>query len=813
MNRKDIHTAQRLRREFRAALHDTQIPTRISPKETDNTVQWEQFTQPRKYKIHWKKPMISAVAAVLVFCVALGAALYSTGLTLKTPAPPDWVESSAEDKLAVHPQSEAELEALFRWFKDSGNGTVWDALRKQYGGVFDGIFSNKSSGNYNYFENSSPPNAESNEVAIDTSPRSNPTGGDSAQQNVQNQAVGQTNNQIADIDEQDIIKNSGKTLFIASPGHVSGEDDKQTVTVGVRRVQLLPGGKMKEISPIIVYQGWRYVNECEEVVGMFLHKGKLIVISQTQGYFLQGQVFEYNNQKIRTIVRVYSDADGENPQLLYTSGQDGTHLSSRLYNGRITVTTTSAVQIWSQGFTPSRDMYPQILKNGKEENLTLDKIYSTVNSPTPSYLVVANLDLNAKELNAEHCAVLGAGENLYCSGDTLYVGRTTYDNKSQTETEIYKFALDGKPRLICSGSVPGRTLNQFSMDEYQGNLRIATQLDPVYAPSKETTHTTPDGSKYEEYQEGKMLRDQANAVFVLDSKLKTIGQVNNVAPGEQIQSVRFVGATGYVVTFLQTDPLFVLDLANANKPKVVGELKIPGFSSYLHPVGDGWLLGVGVPGNEKGATGGIKLSLFDVRDPKKPKEVNSIIFENYTTAVAGKKSTEVTKNYSTDAQWDHKAFFSYPEEGLFGLPIYRTSTEYTIYDGHITKSEQEFLLYTFRVKDGKLVKALNYSAYLESGPGNGEYDYGNWYTNNTNYAAERATYVDNTIYTRQYGKLFSFDLKTAKRLGTIDLDKTTLPDAPQPKIAPPVIDPPNAFPEEGETAVPEEKPSQAYNPG
>ncbi|MDR3344991.1 MAG: beta-propeller domain-containing protein [Oscillospiraceae bacterium] len=783
MKSNDIRTTKRLRREFRAALENTEIPPEISTEKTAERILWEQAQHPQRRKIHWKKPVISAVAAVLALSVALGVALYSTGLPLTPVKPPAWVDNTAADnERAVHPKSAEELEALFRWFKEGADGTAWDALRESFGGIFNGAFAQYGP-IYGMFQNN---------LKAEMAPASPSSPGmeDSALSR-ESESVGQTNTQVDGIDEQDIIKNSGKTLFIAQPGHVSGSDENETVTVGVRRVQLLSGGKMKEISPVIIYQGWRYVGDSEEIVGIFLHEGKLIVISQTQGYFLHLSKYaeeswvspvQGGTQKLRTIVRVYSDADGENPKLLSSSAQDGQHLSSRLYGGRLTVATSSAVQVWSEGFEPSRDMYPQITKDGVTANLPLEKIYSTVNNSTPSYLVISNTDLNAAAPTTEHCAVLGAGENLYCSGDTLYIGRSIYGEK--TETEIFKFALDGKPRLLGSGTVPGTALNQFSMDEYNGNLRIATQGvsgsggDKITAENSALIPADPADNNI-----------IANAVYVLDGNLKTIGKLENIAPGETIQSVRFVGATGYVVTFLQTDPLFVLDLADAKKPKLVGELKIPGFSSYLHPVADGWLLGVGVPGDANGTIGGVKLSLFDVRNPKKPVEADSVVFSGY--------------QYGTNATNDHRAFFVYPDEGLFGLPISNET------DGSGGVSISAAALYTYRVKDGKIVRAGVYGGEALSYRWD-ETPY-SWY--GTDLLGSRATYVGSTIYTRLDGILTSFDLSDAKQLAKLDMRKDTLPDAPKPETSPPIVDQPTNSPEEITESPTQSGASEPYNPG
>jgi len=409
--------------------------------------------------------------------------------------------------------------------------------------------------------------------------------------------------------------------------------------------------------------------------------------------------------------------------------------------------------------------------------MPLSRIYSTVNNPEPSYLVVSNLDLNAKELKSEHCAVLGAGDKLFSSGDTLYIGRTVYNNK--TETEIYKFALNGKPRFLGSGSVPGRALNQFSMDEYQGHLRIATTIDGnnwwgggwwgriMPMPTPDIGDDLMESEPFNPNDNG-----FSNSVYVLDGKLDIVGKVENIAPGEEIKSVRFVGATGYVITFWEVDPLFVLDLSNAKKPKVLGELKIPGFSSYLHPVADGWLMGIGYPGNDSGTTQGVKLSLFDVRDPRNPKEADVIEFNGRYNH----RSTDIY--YESLALRDHKAFFVYPEQGLFGLPIERTVYDYR----HYSRGSYEKALHTYRIKNGKFVPAQVFKGDKSVDPDNSKnYDvFGD--------LGDRASYVNDIVYTCFSGVVYSYDLHTAKRLAKLNLAAQSMPGVKPPSVPTPTVE-------------------------
>jgi hypothetical protein len=225
---------------------------------------------------------------------------------------------------------------------------------------------------------------------------------------------------------------------------------------------------------------------------------------------------------------------------------------------------------------------------------------------------------------------------------------TAPDTSVAPETTVEPEAVDGPPptlihqfRLgpgteasyVASGEVEGRLLNQFAMSEFDGDLRVAT---------------TTDGW-------GNFGEQSESTVFVLrpnGTDLEQIGSVGGLGKGEQIYSVRFIDDVGYVVTFRQIDPLYVIDLSDPANPVLEGELKIPGYSAYLHPVGDGLLLGVGQDATDEGRTTGTQLSLFDVGNPADPQRIS-------TLAVGGQ----------SEAEWDHKAFLYWQPDGTIVLPV------------------------------------------------------------------------------------------------------------------------------------------------
>ncbi|MER6825902.1 beta-propeller domain-containing protein [Streptosporangium sp. NPDC000563] len=198
------------------------------------------------------------------------------------------------------------------------------------------------------------------------------------------------------------------------------------------------------------------------------------------------------------------------------------------------------------------------------------------------------------------------------------------------ETEVHRFDITaaGAPRYVASGKVSGRLLNQYSLSEHEGHLRVAT--------------TSTNG------------QDSSSAVYVLDADtLAKTGEVGGLGRGERIYSVRFIGPVGYVVTFKQVDPLYTLDLRDPAAPRKTGELKITGYSAYLHPAGDGRLIGVGQEASEQGRTLGTQVSLFDVSDPANPRRLSQMF----------------QKDSGSEAEWDPHAFLYWARTGMAVLPL------------------------------------------------------------------------------------------------------------------------------------------------
>jgi uncharacterized secreted protein with C-terminal beta-propeller domain len=249
-------------------------------------------------------------------------------------------------------------------------------------------------------------------------------------------------------------------------------------------------------------------------------------------------------------------------------------------------------------------------------------------------------------------SVQANGEIVYASAGSLYVATNRWNEEQPASvedgggdvavssadagdvtTQIHKFDISDSAGAVYKGSgeVPGQLLNQFSMSEQDGRLRVATTRGSGEAGSDSLVT---------------VLEEQNGA-------LHQVGQLGDLGPDERIYAVRFIGNLGYVVTFRQTDPLYVLDLSDPAHPRKTGELKIPGYSAYLHPAGDGLLLGLGQNADDQGRVLGGQLSLFDVSDPANPRRL--------AQASLGQGNSE--------AEYDHHAFLYWPATGLTVVPF------------------------------------------------------------------------------------------------------------------------------------------------
>ena len=512
-----------------------------------------------------------------------------------------------------------------------------------------------------------------------------------------------TNNQVAGVDEGDLVKTDGEHLFV-----LAGD--------GVDILNALPADALGVVSHITT-PGWER--------SLFLHGTRLTVISQENTWATVGTADTDTSGGVSALswwnhtwqphvnVTVVDVSTAASPTILEQTTLDGWLVDARAIDGRVLVVTQDSFDIPAPAvitlpppihidpmpvepvpFDPGASIasspipidmpisigwpgYPgdgtrYVYEDEASYRDRLEQAWETVALPhftvtatgggtTTSellttghtYLPVKATDnnlLSVVSFNVDDdtagpdttTTVAGVSGSVYASASSLYVSATHWGNWWDTSdagqtTNIYRFDLgaDDVP-LTAMGAVPGVTLNQFSLDETaDGLLRVAT--------------TNGFGDR------------ASSGVYTLAASagnLQTIGSVTGLAPGERIYSVRFIGDRGYVSTFRQVDPLFVIDLANPAKPRVVGELKVPGFSSYLQPLDATHLLGIGRDVDPvTGRVLGLQLSIFDVGDPANPKRTAT-----YTFAGDGWQSWSA-------ALWDHHALSWFAEQGILALPV------------------------------------------------------------------------------------------------------------------------------------------------
>lgn len=636
--------------------------------------------KPKAQRINYFVSFGAIVAALaLAVTLLIASPLTGTNGTLPKIGGKNVDRQSGSDKDAVVPDDYSEIENLFAALSENYNAYLSDDR------------------NFRVVEE----NVRSADIgaAVDENGSSYDEGVNAYNKTESLSAHGETNEQVQGVSEADILKNDGEYIYTVRNDYFwdydydekeSSDEVKEFHCIDITRVG--KDGTLTKVSSVPV----SYDATVHE---MYVSGDKLIVLTNDDGYNDDvGFYLDYYWGNQRTTVSVFDISDRKSPVFKDSFTQDGYYISSRLIGDRLVLMSDYCVYLDSDGDVLKEKCVPEVCFNGGEdERIAVNDICVTAPVMDSSYLVVSNINIdNCQDVSNK--AVLGAGGNVYCTEKTLYVAGTVYEQEDMledvfcvvvqdtSETEIMKFDIsDGKTDFLASGKVDGYMLNQFSMDEYNGYLRVAS-----------TTGWWGENAK--------------NQLYVLDSSLQVVGSIENIAKGEIARSVRFSGNTGYLVTFEQTDPLFVIDLTDPASPAIVGELKLPGYSSYLHPVSDNLLLGVGFEGDEEGVTGETKFSLFDVSDPQNPVEVDKYILTgkngetpyynysyNYSDDYYNVESYEVT----TAATYDHKAFCFDSASGTVYVPV---QTQYfkSEYDANETIIEEGALVLKVNAAEKKL---------------------------------------------------------------------------------------------------------------
>lgn len=531
-----------------------------------------------------------------------------------------------------------------------------------------------------------------------------------------------TNTQVQGVDEADIVKTDGTYIYYLT-------NEKLTI------INTENASQMKEMSTI-------KFDETFTPEEIFLNNDKIIVIGKRYEYDKTerkigiDEDFLYPNymDKTYTSAKLYNVKDKINPTLERTVEVEGDYLTARMIGSNVYIAsnkymyyayicnTYKSTELNEDDFKPH---YLDTATSNETKSINFDCIYYIPEFEDTNYLNIVAFNItNNQEANVE--SYLGAGEEIYASKENLYVTKTKYDyerkNKTSITTEIYKFNLNNANCTFAkAGDVPGSVLNQFSMDECNGYFRIAT------------TDSTSWNSE-----------SNTNNLYVLNENLETIGKIEGLAKGERIYSVRFMGNRAYMVTFVETDPLFVIDLSNPTTPTVLGELKIPGYSKYLHPYDETHLIGIGEDTEvvnygygDRVVTNGMKMAMFDVTDPNNPQELYNVKI--------GEKGT-----YS-ELLYNHKALLFSKEKNIIAFPISITDNDYKV-------TFQGAIVYGVSLEKGFELKTKI---------SNSATDYDRYYSRNR---VERIIYIKDTLFTLSNALIKAVDLNTFETKGSIELN-------------------------------------------
>ena len=437
----------------------------------------------------------------------------------------------------------------------------------------------------------------------------------------------QTNVREAGVDEGDVVKTDGSYLYILKSS-------------GSVRIVDIRGTKMKEIAEIQPEK----LNESIE--DLYLDGDRLMLV--TTGYESSMEEAESDmytvNRYQYTALTVYDITEREHPEMTGRITQEGDYRQSRK-NGDYVYLLTQYSPSLGDSFEDSSVM-PLV----NEQKLAISDVYLPDQTSQPDYLVASGINIQDPENVISSKAIVSGAADFYMSSDNLFICNNNW-NDGKSSTEILRFACeDGEISGGAMCELPGFLNDTFSLDEYQGYLRVLLTEDS---------------------------NGESNSLYILDADMQVTGAIRDLADGETIRSARFMGTIAYFVTFRQTDPLFCADLSDPDNPQILSELKLTGFSSYLHPYGDHLLLGVGYEAEEEtGSQTGVKLSMFDISEPSQVEELDKYVI---------KGASYLPSDY------DYKAILADGEKNLIGFVC---DGEYLVFSYDEEKGFQNLLTYT-----------------------------------------------------------------------------------------------------------------------
>ena len=423
------------------------------------------------------------------------------------------------------------------------------------------------------------------------------------------EAGSKTNTQVDGVDEADIIKNDGRYIYVITDDiHLSVIDTAEMKSVFTVNLEPINGGTNYTASAIYLTENRLIVlgtqfKKSEETESTE-HSENDIAVSGDVAYSIGYCPPFYPGSRDETVIRIFDVSDKNSITQVTAFTQDGYYQNSRLVDGYAYIISNYCLYNTE---SLEKNAVPSV--NG--EKVSCDCLYAGENLNNYTYqTVVSGFSVNESSPTVSKLSVVGSTDTVYCTSNTLYLLSRTRADDSE-DTAVYSFSLkDGKIEKKATGSVPGYTDNNYSVDEKDGYLRLAT-----------TDYNDRNGQ-------------DISSLYVLDEKLDIVGTLTDIAHDEQIKSARFIGNIAYIVTFRNTDPLFAVDLSDPKNPKILGKVKLPGFSEYLHPIGENLLVGIGYDGSDRDADyQSLKIALFDISDPLNPTVKDGVAYKNTSSTV------------------------------------------------------------------------------------------------------------------------------------------------------------------------------------
>ena len=633
-----------------------------------------------------------ALAACLAVCV-LGGHYFLKPSPLSDNTGVDSEQASTSGTKTQ--ESETSLVAEASPKTPSSYDEYYDTLKKAYDEYYDSI----SSVTTDVLESA----AESDMINFSADSASTATKQSAATGESAN-SYSKTNIQEDNVDEGDLIKTDGSYIYRMTTSYDEYDSIyRLTITqTDQGKLDVLYNTDLKELLSITS-------DDTIDFHEFYLQKEQLFILYTKQH-------IEDNTARTQTYIAICNLKDKEHPKLTQNLSQSGYYVSSRISNGYL-----YTISNFNETSLQNKKQYEEYIPSVNGKTISCDDLYYPDNILMDSTYVVTSLSLDDHSDFKDTKAFSSSSGDTYVSDSAIYLYCTQYNDVTQTKISRIAYK-NGTLTVGNSATVAGYFYDSFALSEKDGYLRMVATIPANnialfrdLATEKASTENT--------------VTEDVNALYILDSNMNLVSKLTGIAPGEQIYSARFLGDMGYFVTYRNTDPLYSVDLSDPKNPTIVGQLKIPGFSNYLHAYDDGILLGIGQdidPATQ--VSSGIKLSMFDISDPENVTERNKYVIEN---------------SEFSPALYDHKAIMINTDDNIFGFV-------YTTYDSSTDQYGYYFATYTYDSKKG-FVETARYRLNQKN-----EYDYD----------SVRGIYIGDYLYLSNNEQIVSYKLGDTTPIST-----------------------------------------------